>query len=188
MEVIVVPNRFRFLHMLAALIALSTVPVHAEVAEGAVAPEFRLQDQNGEWHELSAYRGQWVVLYFYPKDDTPGCTTEACNFRDDIYRYRAKGTAVLGVSLDDVASHKEFAEKYELPFPLLADVEHTVAENYGVLTTLGPLKFAKRETFLIDPQGRIAKHYADVDPKAHAQQVLADLDALMQDAEEAPGS
>lgn len=153
--------------------------------ENEQAPDFRLQDQNGDWHSLEDYRGQWVVLYFYPKDDTPGCTTEACNFRDDIYRYRAQGAAVLGVSLDDVESHKEFAEKYELPFPLLADVEHDAAKKYDVLTTLGPLKFAKRETFLIDPKGRIARHYEDVDPETHAQEVLADL-AELSGEEEGP--
>lgn len=147
--------------------------------EGRQAPEFRLQDQNSKWHSLEDYRGQWVVLYFYPKDDTPGCTTEACNFRDDIYRYKAKGVAVLGVSLDDVESHREFAEKYELPFPLLADVEQQVAEQYGVLTTLGSLKFAKRETFLVNPDGVIAKHYSKVNPDEHAKQVLADLETLM---------
>lgn len=157
-------------------------------SEGKMAPEFRLQDQTGEWRSLEDYRGQWVVLYFYPKDDTPGCTTEACNFRDDIYRYKAKGAAVLGISLDDVASHQEFAEKYELPFPLLADTEHDAAKKYGVLTTLGPMKFAKRETFLIDPEGKIAKHYTDVDPDVHAKNVLTDLDALMKQHAPAPGA
>lgn len=150
--------------------------------EGKAAPQFRLQDQNNQWHTLEDYRGQWIVLYFYPKDDTPGCTTEACNFRDDIYRYKAKGAAVVGVSLDDVESHQEFAEKYELPFPLLADVDHDAARKYNVLKTLGPLKFAKRETFLINPEGVVAKHYSDVDPDDHAKGVLADLDALMKPA------
>ncbi|HEX6929085.1 MAG TPA: peroxiredoxin [Gammaproteobacteria bacterium] len=165
------------------LIAMLAVPVPAFASEspdvGSAAPGFRLQDQNGDWQALDDYRGQWVVLYFYPKDDTPGCTTEACSFRDDIYRYKAMGAAVLGVSLDDVASHRDFAEKYELPFPLLADVDHAVSKTYGVLTTLGPMKFAKRETFLIDPEGRIAKHYTDVEPEQHAKLVLTDLENLM---------
>src|SRR5690606_33333552 len=152
-------------------------------AVGDVAPDFRLQDQDGEWRSLENYRGQWVVMYFYPKDDTPGCTTEACSFRDDIYRYRAMGAAVLGISLDDVESHQAFAEKYELPFPLLADTEHTAAKQYGVLTTLGPMQFARRETFLIDPAGRIARHYPDVEPEAHAKAVLADLQDLMEKSE-----
>lgn len=165
------------------LVPCVTLAADDSTLEGKPAPEFRLQDQNSEWHTLEDYRGQWVVLYFYPKDDTPGCTTEACNFRDDIYRYKAKGAAVLGVSLDDVESHQEFAEKYELPFPLLADVDHDAAEKYDVLKTLGPLKFAKRETFLINPEGIVVKHYSDVDPDEHAKQVLADLDTLMQPAE-----
>ncbi|HEX7047801.1 MAG TPA: peroxiredoxin [Gammaproteobacteria bacterium] len=178
-------NRF----LLAALLAFPLLATAGEGPEvGNVAPDFRLQDQDGDWHSLENYRDQWVVLYFYPKDDTPGCTTEACNFRDDIYRYKAKGVAVLGVSLDDVASHQEFAEKYELPFPLLADIEHDAAKKYDVLTTLGPMQFAKRETFLIDPNGRIAKHYADVDPEAHAKVVLADLEKLMQEKPETSGS
>jgi peroxiredoxin Q/BCP len=174
---------FRFAAIVTAiLIAVSALAAETSPFEGRMAPDFRLQDQTGEWRSLEDYRGQWVVLYFYPKDDTPGCTTEACNFRDDIYRYKAKGAAVLGVSLDDVASHQEFAEKYELPFPLLADTEHDAAKKYGVLTTLGPMKFAKRETFLIDPEGKIARHYADVDPEAHAKNVLADLEMLMEKA------
>ncbi|HEX7029703.1 MAG TPA: peroxiredoxin [Gammaproteobacteria bacterium] len=159
--------------------ALSADDGDAGPAVGNAAPGFRLQDQNGDWQSLEDYRGQWVVLYFYPKDDTPGCTTEACNFRDEIYRYKAMGAAVLGVSLDDVASHQEFAEKYELPFPLLADVDHDAARKYDVLTTFGPIKVAHRETFLIDPKGRIAKHYADVDPDVHAKTVLTDLESLM---------
>lgn len=157
---------------------------NAAPAVGAAAPDFRLQDQNEKWHSLEDYRGQWVVLYFYPKNDTPGCTTEACNFRDDIYRYRAKGAAVLGVSLDDVESHQAFAEKYELPFPLLADIEHEAATRYDVLTKLGPLKFAKRETFLIHPDGKIARHYRNVDPETHAQEVLADLASLGAEADQ----
>lgn len=165
--------------MAGLILTIAPALASASPAEGEAAPAFRLQDQQGNWQSLEDYRGQWIVLYFYPKDGTPGCTTEACNFRDDIYRYQAKGAAVLGVSLDDVASHREFAEKYSLPFPLLADVKHEVAEDYGVLTTLGPLKFAKRETFIIGPDGVIMKHYADVDPDAHTGEVLADLDALM---------
>lgn len=143
---------------------------------GSEAPGFRLLDQKGEWHALEDYRGQWVVLYFYPKDDTPGCTTEACNFRDEIFKYKALGAQVLGVSLDDVASHKAFAEKYSLPFPLLADTDKSVASRYGVLTSLGPLQFAKRETFLIGPDGAIVRHYDDVDPDTHNDELLKDLE------------
>lgn len=151
--------------------------------DGQPAPYFRLQDQQGQWHSLNQYRGRWVVLYFYPKDETPGCTTEACTFRDDILKFHALGVQVMGVSLDDVTSHRAFAAKYHLPFPLLADSRRQVAARYGVLTSfLGLFHYARRETFLINPQGRIAKHYRDVDPKANAGRVLADLKRLMQAA------
>ena len=158
-----------------ALFSMSVLGTTPET--GSEAPDFRLQDQDGEWHSLSDYEGQWVVLYFYPKDETPGCTTEACNFRDEIYRYRDLGAVVLGVSLDDVESHAEFAEKYELPFPLLADTEKQAATKYGVLASLGPITYASRQTFLINPAGKIAKHYEDVDPEVHAREVLEDLKA-----------
>lgn len=147
--------------------------------EGEQAPAFRLQDQNNEWHALEDYAGQWLVLYFYPAADTPGCTTEACEFRDNIFAYEELGAAVVGVSLDDVASQAEFAEKYSLPFPLLSDARQEVAEVYGVLAQFGNRTVASRQTFLIDPNGRVAKHYARVDPEAHATEVLADLRRLM---------
>ena len=146
---------------------------------GTQAPGFRLQDQNGEWHTLEQYRGKWVALYFYPKDQTPGCTTQACDFRDNIFAFRDTGAALLGVSVDTVASHKEFAEKHGLPFPILADSTKKTAADYGVLTKLfGLMEVAKRETFLIDPQGRVAKHYFDVKPEGHSAMVIADLKAL----------
>jgi thioredoxin-dependent peroxiredoxin len=147
--------------------------------EGEAAPDFRLQDQNYQWHSLDDYTGQWLVVYFYPKADTPGCTTEACEFRDNIFAYEELGAAIVGISLDDVADQKEFAEKYSLPFPLLSDAQQEVASRYGVLTTFGQMTVASRQTFLIDPQGRVAKHYAQVDPAAHAEEVLADLRRLM---------
>lgn len=145
---------------------------------GSEAPDFRLQDQKGDWHTLEQYRGRWVALYFYPKDDTPGCTTEACNFRDNIFAFRERDAVILGVSLDDVDSHQEFAEKYSLPFSLLSDGEGEVADQYGVVTNLGIMKFAKRQSFLIAPDGTIAKHYAKVDPDSHSKEILTDLDAL----------
>lgn len=164
---------------LVALFLLAwAVPAAAQPGVGQAAPSFELQDQNGQLHRLADYRGSWVVLYFYPKDDTPGCTTEACNFRDDYYRLRALEAVVLGVSLDDVASHKQFAEKYHLPFPLLADVGHDVARDYRVLRSFGPMKFTSRQTFIIDPKGQIARHYGRVDPKRHAARVISDLEAL----------
>lgn len=147
-------------------------------AVGSAAPDFRLQDQKGDWHTLEQYRGKWVALYFYPKDDTPGCTTEACNFRDNIFAFRERDAVILGVSLDDVESHQEFAEKYSLPFSLLSDAGGDVADRYGVVTNLGVVKFAKRQSFLIAPDGTIARHYAKVDPDTHSKEILTDLDAL----------
>jgi thioredoxin-dependent peroxiredoxin len=146
---------------------------------GSPAPAFRLQDQRGAWHDSSEYRGKWVVLYFYPKDDTPGCTTQACEFRDNIFAFNKLGAVILGISVDDVASHKQFAEEHALPFTLLADTTKQTARNYGVLrSVLGLMEIASRESFIIDPRGRVAKHYASVDPKGHSQMVLADLKAL----------
>ena len=145
-------------------------------AVGQAAPAFKLQDQAGKWHSLADYKGKWVALYFYPKDDTPGCTTQACGFRDNIFAFNKEGAVILGVSLDDVASHKEFAEKHSLPFSLLADTDKAVSKKYGVLGYAGMA--AKRETFLIDPQGKVAKHYASVDPKGNSVEVLADIKAL----------
>jgi len=156
------------------------VPGSAAPQVGQAAPDFKLQDQKGDWHTLAQHRGQWVVLYFYPKDFTPGCTDEVCTFRDDVHKLHKAGALVLGVSLDDVKSHADFAEKYHVPFPLLSDKDQVAAKEYGVLTFSQKmnLSYAKRETFLIDPQGKIVKHYSDVDPKANSAQVLADLAEL----------
>ena len=162
---------------MAALAACAARP--AAPAVGAPAPEFRLQDQKGEWHALADYRGQWLVLYFYPKDQTPGCTTEACEVRDNLFAFRALGATVLGVSVDDVASHKEFAEEHGLPFTILADPTKQTAKDYGVLVKMmGMFELAQRDTFIVDPQGRIAKHFAKVDPKGHSELVLKELEAL----------
>jgi len=148
-------------------------------AVGSPAPEFKLQDQTGKWHSLSDYRGKWVVLYFYPKDNTPGCTTQACEFRDNIFAYRQIGAQILGISVDDVASHKEFSEQHSLPFPILADSDKETTAAYGTLTKyVGIAELARRDTFIIDPQGRVAKHYVKVDPKGHSEIVLADLKQL----------
>jgi peroxiredoxin Q/BCP len=145
---------------------------------GAAAPEFELPDQNGQLHSLEDYRDQWVVLYFYPKDETPGCTTEACEFRDNIFAFKDLNAQILGVSLDDVASHKAFADNHGLPFPLLADVEGDAATAYGVKTRMAGMTVAKRQTFIIGPDGTIAKHYEKVSPAEHSRQVLADLEEL----------
>ena len=145
---------------------------------GMAAPGFNLTDQYGKPHTLEDYRGRWLVLYFYPKDDTPGCTTEACAFRDDVRRLRQMHVALLGISLDSVDSHRRFAEKYGLPFPLLADAHGETAKAYGALWSLGPLRFARRQTFIIDPQGRVAHIYRSVKPENHSDEVIRDLAAL----------
>lgn len=164
---------------MAAALLLSAASAPAEqFAAGDAAPDFELMDQNGHMHSIEDYRGKWVALYFYPKDDTPGCTTEACEFRDNIFAFKNLDCQILGVSLDDVTSHKEFAEKYSLPFPLLADTSGTTADAYGVKTKMMGITVAKRQTFLIDPDGKIAKHYEQVDPDTHSQQLLADLEML----------
>jgi peroxiredoxin Q/BCP len=156
----------------------SSVLFAGEVKEGDPAPGFELTDQNGQLHSLEDYRDKWVAVYFYPKDDTPGCTTEACEFRDNIFAFKELDCQILGVSLDDEASHKAFADKYSLPFPLLADSDGTTSESYGVKKKMFGMTVADRQTFLIDPNGRVAKHYAKVDPETHSQQILADLREL----------
>lgn len=164
---------------LASLLVTAGALAQAAPSVGGIAPGFRLQDQNGKWHQLEDYRGKWVVLYFYPKDNTPGCTTQACELRDNIFAFREVGAVILGVSVDDVASHKDFAEEYSLPFSILADADKSVATSYGVLTKyLGMMELARRDTFIIDPEGRVAKHYMKVDPEGHSEMVLADLKAL----------
>lgn len=160
---------------IATVLVLATLGAAAAPEVGTAAPEFRLQDQNGNWHTLANHKGKWVVLYFYPKDDTPGCTKQACTFRDDIFKFRAAGAEVLGVSLDDVESHKAFAAKYSLPFPLLADMDKKVADTYGVLA-MGGL-YAKRDTFLIDPNGVVIKHYPGVKPADNSAEVLAEIES-----------
>jgi len=143
------------------------------------APEFSLPDETGKARSLAEFRGRPVVLYFYPKDDTPGCTTEACNFRDDYHVYQENGVIILGVSPDSPKKHAKFKEKYNLPFTLLADEDHQTASAYGVW---GPKKFMGREyegilrtTFLIGPDGGILKVFENVKPEGHSAQVLAAL-------------
>ena len=169
-----------FLPLICLLLGSSFVAQADSINNGDPAPGFELVDQNGDLHSLEDYRDKWVILYFYPKDDTPGCTTEACEFRDSIFKFRELGCQVLGISLDDQASHKEFADKYGLPFPLLADTEGTTATAYGVKSKMFGMTMAKRQSFLIDPDGYVAKHYANVDPDDHSDNVLADLAALQE--------
>jgi peroxiredoxin Q/BCP len=144
--------------------------------ENDVAPDFTLSDQDGNAVTLSDLRGRSVVLYFYPKDDTPGCTTQACDIRDRIGELKAKGAVVYGVSPDTVASHRKFAAKYALSFPLLADTEHQVAEQYGVWherSIFGKkIHTNDRTTFVIDAEGRIRKVLPKVSPEAHVDKVL----------------
>jgi peroxiredoxin Q/BCP len=150
----------------------------ATPSEGSNAPDFTLPSQEGSSVSLKDYRGKWVVLYFYPKDQTPGCSREAHNFQIDQPKYAERNTLVLGVSLDSVDSHKKFCAKEGLNFKLLADTDHKVTDSYGALTNLGLVKFAARHTFLIDPSGKIAKAYTSVDPVKHSGEVLAELDVL----------
>ena len=166
---------------LIAMLAFAGSPLMAEdrLTTGSEAPGFRMQDQNGDWHDLQDYRGSWLAIYFYPRDDTPGCTREACNFRDNIYAFKAIGANVVGISVDDVDSHKEFSDKYKLPFTLLADESGETAKAYGVLRDWKLVQIAARQSFLVDPEGLIARHYEEVDPDTHTQQVLADLESLM---------
>ena len=149
------------------------------IASGIPAPDFALPDDTNTLRKLSAYRGNNVILYFYPKDDTPGCTKEACNFRDDYSAYEKAGVVILGISPDSVESHVKFKNKFQLQFPLLADDEHRICDLYGVW---GPKVFmgksyegVLRTTFLIDPQGNIKKVYENVRPAEHSQALLAEL-------------
>ena len=144
--------------------------------EGEKAPDFSLMGNDGEMHKLNDFKGQYVVLYFYPKDETSGCTTEACSFRDNISAITKTGTKILGVSVQDVASHKDFVKKYGLNFLLLADSEKKVSKEYGVLNSTWGMD--NRVTFIIDPQGKIVKIYPKVDPDGHAKEVLAELETL----------
>ena len=168
----------------ASVIAVLLIASSSSIAAprvGDKSPNFSLQDQNNITHTLSDYEGQWVVLYFYPKDDTPGCTTQACDFRDAVKRIIASKSVVFGLSLDSVASHKLFAEKYNLPFSLLADETGEVSKLYDSLRKL--LGYAKRNTFIVDPKGNIAKIYLSVNPKTHSEMVLNDLNSIQKASE-----
>ncbi|TVR53272.1 MAG: thioredoxin-dependent thiol peroxidase [Gemmatimonadales bacterium] len=151
------------------------------IQEGDLAPTFTLPADDGATVSLEDLRGKSVILYFYPKDDTSGCTTEACEFRDTLPRIEEGGAVVLGVSPDPVASHKKFKEKYDLNFPLLADEDHSVAEAYGVWKekSMYGRKYwgVERSTFLIDPDGKVKKAWRRVKPKGHAEAVAAELGA-----------
>jgi peroxiredoxin Q/BCP len=164
---------------------------------GDVAPAFTLTDQNGKKHSLADYKGKWVVLYFYPKDQTPGCTTQACQFTENVFAFRNAGAQILGISVDDEASHKAFEKALAsnaqisaanqklvaengLPFPLLADASTETAKKYGVLAKFGQNVIATRDTFLIDPTGKVARHYNVTPDKlpGHSAELLKDIEAL----------
>lgn len=142
---------------------------------GQAAPDFTLSDQNNQSQTLSKMQGKWVVLYFYPKDETPGCIAEACSFRDNIVAIKAKNTVVWGVSVDNTESHAEFAKNHQLPFTLLADPGGKVAQLYQALRNMVIFKIAKRHSFIINPQGKLVKAYRDVNPKTHVAEILKDL-------------
>ena len=169
--------------MALAFLGLLLLSFRAQAQEGQVkagdaAPEFSLPDADGKDRNLSEWRGHWLILYFYPKDNTPGCTAEAHGFRERYGALQALDARVVGVSVDNSASHRAFADKQDLPFPLLADVGGDVARRYGALMNLPFFKLAKRHTFLIDPLGRIAKVYRDVAPGSHGAEIEADLKRL----------
>jgi thioredoxin-dependent peroxiredoxin len=145
---------------------------------GTKAPDFNLPNAKGELVSLASFKGSWIVLYFYPRDDSPVCTKQACAFRDDMHKLEKLGAKVVGVSIDDRKSHADFAEKYSLPFPLLSDKDGLVASQYGALTNLGIMKMAKRYTFLIDNNGVLQKTYLSIDTSKHSQQIIDDLTAM----------
>jgi peroxiredoxin Q/BCP len=161
-----------FFSLCASVLADEIPPV------GSQAPGFALAGQDGRQVTLESLRGRWVVLYFYPRNDTPGCTEEACSFRDDLAQLTALGAQIVGVSIDTTASNARFAEKYHLPFPLLADQDGEVARRYGAFSDWKVARFARRYTFLIDAQGKIAKIYLKVDTSKHSAEIIADLKRL----------
>ncbi|MDX1626357.1 MAG: peroxiredoxin [Wenzhouxiangellaceae bacterium] len=165
----------RFIAALLVSAALAA-PSFAEVTEGDPAPAFSLPDQYGEVHALEDFEGRWLVVFFYPKAGTPGCTTEACSFRDNIYALRGAGAEVVGISMDSIDEQKAFSDEYRLPYAILSDEDGTVSEAFGVRRSFGGADIANRESFLVGPDGVIVKHYARVDPDTHVAEVVADLE------------
>jgi len=174
-------GRFVSTLVLAGLFGLGYAALHASdkaPAAGTSAPDFTLNSQEGTPVSLHEYRGKWVVLYFYPKDFTSGCTTEAHNFQRDLAQYQEKGVVIIGVSADSSDSHQKFCAKEGLNFKLLSDSDHKVSEQYGSIMNFGVKKLSARHTFLINPDGVIVKEYMDVDPGKHSNEVLAALTDL----------
>jgi thioredoxin-dependent peroxiredoxin len=178
----------RFLAIIIAIIAVFVGAIIFQAvragekapAAGTLAPGFTLNSQDGKPLSLQDFRGKWVVLYFYPKDFTSGCTVEAHNFQRDLALYEQKGAVILGVSVQNEGSHKQFCAKEGLGFKLLADTKHEVSKKYDSLMNLGIAKISARHTFLIDPNGIVRAVYQNVDPVSHSSQVLADLSSLQQ--------
>lgn len=161
--------------VLVALFFSWPVWANALLQTGEEAPDFLLADGEGKMRQTSEWRGRWLILYFYPRDDTPGCTAEAKTFNEHLPELAALKAEVVGISVDDVESHRAFAKSLGLKFPLLADTDGKVSRRYGALNDFAVVKFAKRHTFLIDPAGRIAKIYRDVEPARHAGELIAEL-------------
>lgn len=171
----------KFLIAAAMAVSLGVVPGLTEEAmpqAGQAAPAFQLPSQDGSPVSLTDLKGKWVVLYFYPKDNTPGCTIEAHNFQRDLPKYEEHGAMVVGVSVDSTDSHKDFCAKQGLSFKLLADSDKKVVQEYGSMRNMMGMKMAARNTFLIDPDGKIVKVWTGVDPKTHSEEVLAALTAM----------
>ena len=147
-------------------------------SKNSKASDFNLEDESGNIISLSYFKGKWLVIFFYPKDDTPGCTKEVCNFRDDFNAIKSLGAHVIGISLDKTTSHQKFKEKYQLPFKLLSDPQGEVAKKYGALFKFMFIKFSRRHSFIIDPQGLIKKEYRSVNPTTHSIQIIEDLRTL----------
>ncbi len=175
-------NRFSALGMLAAMAALVLPSCNAAAADppvvGSPAPDFNLPTQEGKTAALKDFRGKWVVLYFYPKDATPGCTVEARNFQRDLAKYEQVNAVVLGVSVDSADSHKEFCAKEGISFKLLSDSEAQASSAYGSLSSYAGMKLSARNTFLIDPEGKVARVFLKVQPREHSDEVLAALAEL----------
>ena len=170
---------YRVVRIAILVVAVGLVPLMMFAASvpsvGSLAPDFSLTSQEGTTVNLKDYRGTWVVLYFYPKDFTSGCTIEAHNFQRDQPQYQQRNVVVLGVSVDSADSHKQFCTKEGLTFKLLADTDHKVSSAYGSLTNLVLVKFASRHTFIINPEGKVAKVFTEVNPNKHSEEVLAAL-------------
>lgn len=173
-----------FVALLVTAVVGSSLPAFAASAPaaGTIAPDFTLPSQDGSQVSLKDYRGKWVIVYFYPKDQTPGCTIEAHNFQRDQPQYAQRNAVVVGISVDTTESHKEFCAKEGLNFKLLADTEHKVVKEYGSTMSYQGVEIAARNTFIVDPQGKIERVYTSVKPNDHSAEVLAALDELQKSA------